>query len=156
MTRSPLVLALVVAAVGVAACSSSTKTPSTAGTPTTKPSVHTMTITAVEHDLSIKRSGNTITIVNNLMSNGTKIGEGQVDCILSGRRNVALCLGAAALPNGQILSQASLSVPPPVGTSVDAIVGGTGAYATARGTITLERTSLTGDTTVTFHIVVDV
>ena len=32
----------------------------------------------------------------------------------------------------------------------------TGAYATARGTINLERTTLTGDTNVTFHIVVDV
>ena len=155
MTRSVFVLAVVVGAAGVTACSSSTKTTSTAITPPTKPSVRTITVTAVEHDLSIKQSGNTITIVNNLMSNGTKIGEGQVDCILSGRRNVALCLGAAALPNGQIVSQASLPFPPPVGASIDAIVGGTGAYATARGTITLERTTLAGDTKVTFHIVVD-
>jgi hypothetical protein len=155
MARSLFVLALVVGAAGVAACSSSTKTTSTPTPPTTS-NVRTITLTVVEHDLSIKQSGNTITIVNNLISNGAKIGEGQVDCTLSGRGNVALCVGAATLPTGQILSQASLPVPPPVGTSIDAIVGGTGAYATARGTINLERTTLTGDTNVTFHIVVDV
>ena len=113
-----------------------------------------ITLKAVEHDLSIKQSGNTVTIVNNLLSSGKKIGEGQVVCSLSGRGAVAMCLGAAVFPQGQILSDASLTLPP-VGTNVDAIIGGTGAYATARGTIDLERASPTADTSVTFHIVVD-
>jgi hypothetical protein len=156
MTRSLRVLvALLVTAVGVAACSSSTKATSTPSSATSEPSVRTITLKAVEHDISIKQSGNTVTIVNDLMSNGRKIGQGQVECFLSGRGRVAMCLGAAVLPNGQILSQASLSVPPPVGKSIDAIVGGTGTYATARGTIDLQRATLTGDTDLTFHIVVD-
>jgi len=156
MTRSVhALIALLVGAVGVAACSSSTKSTSTPTSPATTPSVRTMTLKAVEHDISIKQSGNTVTIVNDLLSNGKKIGEGQVECFLSGRGRVAMCLGAAVLPNGQILSQASLSVPPPVGKSVDAIVGGTGAYAAARGTINLQRATLTGDTDLTFHIVMD-
>jgi len=116
--------------------------------------LRTITVKAVEHDLSIKQSGNTVTIVNNLLSNGKKIGEGQVVCFLSGRGATAICLGAAVLPKGQIVSQASLTLPP-VGTNVDAIVGGTGAYATARGTIDLVRATPTADTTVTFHVVVD-
>ena len=156
MTRSLRVLViLLVGAVGVAACSSSSKAVSKLSSAATDPSVRTITLTAIEHDISIKQSGNTVTIVNDLMSNGKKIGQGQVECFLSGRGTVAMCLGAAVLPNGQILTQASLSVPPPVGKSVDAIVGGTGAYATARGTIDLERATLTGDTDLTFHIVVD-
>ena len=126
-----LLSALLLGAGGLAACSSSTKATSTPGVHTTKPSVRTITVKAVEHDLSIKQAGNTVTIVNDLLSNGRKIGEGQVVCFLSGRGAVAMCLGAASLPHGEILSQASLTLPP-VGTNVDAIVGGTGAYATAR------------------------
>ena len=139
---------------GVAACSTSTKTTSTPISQKAKPTVRTLTFTAVEHDLSIKQSGSAVTIVNDLMSNGKKIGEGQVDCFLSGRGAAATCLGAAVLPHGQILSQASLTLPP-VGTNVDAIVGGTGAYATARGTIDLVRATPTSDTSLTFHISVD-
>jgi hypothetical protein len=155
MTRSVCVLvALVAGAAGVAACGSSGKAASTPISQATKPSVRTVTLRAVEHDLSIKESGNTVTIVNNLMSNGKKIGTGQVSCLLSGRGAAAMCLGAAVLPDGQILSQASLTLPP-VGRNVDAIVGGTGAYATARGTIDLVRATPTSDTQLTFHIVVD-
>lgn len=156
MTRSRLAfLAVLLIGTGaVAGCSSSNQTASTPR-PTTRAGTRTITLHAVEHDLSIKSSGSIITIVNDLLSDGHKIGEGQVECILSGRGATGLCLGAAVLPKGQILSQARLPVPPPVGTSVDAIVGGTGDYATARGTIDLARTSLTGDTNVTFHIVVD-
>jgi len=117
--------------------------------------VHTITTSVVEHDLAIKQSGNTVTVVNELLSNGKKIGTGQVDCVLAGRAGLGLCTGAATLPQGQIVSAASLPVPPPIGTSTDAIIGGTGRYATARGTITLSRRSLTGDTTVTFHVVLD-
>jgi len=58
---------------------------STAITPTTRPSGHAITLSAVEHDGSIDQSGDPLTIVNDLISNGTTIGEGQVDCILSGR-----------------------------------------------------------------------
>ena len=155
MTRSTCMLAaLLIAAAGLAACSSATKTTSAPATPTTKPGVRTITVKAVEHDLSIKQSGNTVTVVNNLLSDGKKIGEGQVVCSLSGRGAVAMCFGAAVLPEGQILSQGSLTLPP-VGRNVDAIVGGTGAYATARGTIDLVRASPTADTNVTFHVVVD-
>jgi len=154
MTRSICVLIALLGTAGLAACSSSTKATSTPTTPTARPSIRTVSLTAVEHDLSIKQAGNTITIVNDLMSDGKKIGEGQVECFLSGRNAAALCLGAASLPQGQILSQASLTLPP-VGRNVDAIVGGTGVYATARGTIDLVRATPTSDTHLTFHIVVD-
>ncbi len=149
-----VLVVLVIGGGGIAACGGSTKTTSAPTTVTTKPSVRTITLKAVEHDLSLKESGNTVTIFNNLLSNGKKIGEGQVECFLSGRGAVAMCLGAAVFPNGQILSQASLKLPP-VGTNVDAIIGGTGKYATARGTIDLVRATPTSDTNVTFHILVD-
>lgn len=157
MTRPVLVLvALFVGAAGVAACGSSSKSSSATDVKqSTRSSTRTITLTAVEHDVSIKEAGTTVTIVNDLMSNGKKIGEGQLECFLSGRGGTGLCLGAATLPDGEILNQGSLPVPPPVGTSVDAIVGGTGTYATARGTIALARTSLSGDTNLTFHIVID-
>ena len=155
MARSMCVLVLIlVGSSGVAACASSAKATSTPTSQAPKPSVRTVTLRAVEHDLSIKEAGNTVTIVNNLMSGGKKIGEGQVSCLLSGRGAAAMCLGAAVLPDGQILSQASLTLPP-VGTNVDAIVGGTGAYATARGTIDLVRATPTSDTQLTFHILLD-
>jgi len=155
MTRSTWILAaILVVAFGGAGCSSAKKATSATDSTTAKPNVRTITFKAVEHDLSLKPSGNTVTIVNNLLSNGKKIGEGQVVCFLSGRGAVAMCLGAAVFADGQILSQASLTLPP-VGTNHDAIVGGTGAYATARGTIDLERASPTADTNLTFHIVVD-
>ncbi|MBV8951031.1 MAG: hypothetical protein JOZ99_09155 [Actinobacteria bacterium] len=147
------VVVFVAGSVALGACGSSTRS---ASAPHPRSSgVRTITLHAVEHDLSIKASGNVVTIVNDLLSDGHKIGEGQVECLLSGRADTGLCLGAAVLPDGQILNQARLPVPPPIGTSVDAIVGGTGAYATARGTIDLTRTSLTGDTNVTFHVVLD-
>ena len=155
MARSICVLvAFVVGVGGMAACGSSTKTASAPTTVTTTPSFHTITLQAVEHDLSLKESGNTVTIFNNLLSNGKKVGEGQVECFLSGRGAVAMCLGAAVFPDGQILSDASLKLPP-VGNNVDAIVGGTGKYAGARGTIDLVRATPTADTNVTFHIRLD-
>jgi len=147
--------AVLVTASCLAGCSNSSKTAAGPTTIPTRSPVHTITTSVVEHDLAIKQSGNTVTVVNGLLSNGRKIGTGQVDCVLAGRAGLGLCTGAATLPQGQIVSAASLPVPPPIGTSTDAIIGGTGRYATARGTITLSRRSLTGDTTVTFHVVLD-
>jgi hypothetical protein len=153
MTRLPLVLAVVLASATVAGCGGSNSAASS--TTTARPRVRRLTFHVVEHDRSLKQTGNTVTIVNDLLSHGKRIGTGQVDCVLSGRGALALCTGAATLPEGQILSDASLRIPPPVGTSIDAIVGGTGAYATARGTIDLTRHSPGGDTDVTFHVILD-
>jgi hypothetical protein len=150
MTRSKL-LALVVAPFAVvllAAWSSSSGTTQRTSVPT-----KAVTVKVVEHQTSLMPAGNTLTLTNDLLQNGKTIGSNQVGCFLTGPGSMAECFAASVLPKGQILSQASITIPPPTGTTVTAIVGGTGAYSTARGTIDSVRTSDTSDTTVTFHIV---
>ena len=113
----------------------------------------TTTIKVVEHQTSLMPAGNTLTLTNDLLQGGKTIGTNQVACFLTGPGSSAECFAASVLPKGQILSQASITIPPPTGTTSTAIVGGTGAYSTARGTIDSVRTSDSGDTAVTFHIV---
>jgi hypothetical protein len=102
---------------------------------------------------SVKPVGNTITVTNDLTQNGQKIGTNQVGCFLTGPGPLAVCTAASILPRGQILSAASIPIPPPAGDTVTAIIGGTGAYRTAQGSIDSVRTNGGTDTTVTYHIV---
>lgn len=111
------------------------------------------TITVIETVTSVKPAGNTVTITNDLSRNGQKVGTNQVGCFLTGPGPLAVCSAASVLPRGQILSAASITVPPPPGDTVTAIVGGTGAYSTARGTIDSVRVGGSATTTVTFHVI---
>lgn len=114
---------------------------------------HSETITVVEHQTSVKPAGNTITVTNDLLQNGQKTGANQVGCFLTGPGTLAVCTASSVFSKGQILSAASIAIPPPTGDTVTAIVGGTGAYGTARGTIDSVRTQGSSDANVTYHIV---
>ncbi len=110
------------------------------------------TMTVIESVTSVKPAGNAIAITNDLSRDGQRIGTNQVGCLLTGPGPLAVCTAASVLPGGQILSAASIAIPPPLGDTVTAIIGGTGVYSTARGTIDSVRTSGSAATTLTFHI----
>ena len=115
-------------------------------------SARQLTIRAEERNTAAKPGAGILTITNDLFQNGSMVGRNQVGCFLTGPGPLAECFAASVLPKGQILSDASITIPPPVGDSVTAIVGGTGAYAGARGTIDSVRTSDTANVEVTFHV----
>jgi allene oxide cyclase len=123
-----------------------------AATRSTSASARQLTVRAEERNQAVKASGGTLTVTQDLFQNDVMVGMNQVGCFLSGPGPQAECLASSVLPKGQILSAASITVPPPVGDSVTAIVGGTGAYAGARGTIDSVRASDTSNVEVTFHV----
>jgi hypothetical protein len=123
-----------------------------AATRSTSASSRQVTIRAEERNQAVKAAAGTLTVTQDLFQNGRAVGMNQVVCFLTGPGTQADCLASSVLPRGQILSAASITVPPPVGDSVTAIVGGTGGYAGARGTIDSVRTSDTSNVEVTFHV----
>jgi hypothetical protein len=139
------VLALVLVAVGLFTA---------AATRSTSASTHQLTVRVEERNQAVKPSGGTLTVTQDLFQNNVMVGMNQVGCFLTGPGTQAECLATSVLPKGQILSAASITVPPPVGDSVTAIVGGTGAYAGARGTIDSVRASDTSNVEVTFHVTI--
>lgn len=101
---------------------------------------------------SLLVNGATLTVTDDYLRDGAKVGITQIACFLTGPGPLALCQAAATLPGGQITSQGSVSIPPAVGVPFTvAITGGTGKYSGARGTIESEQTSQTTGTAV-FHI----
>jgi hypothetical protein len=64
---------------------------------------------------------------------GARVGRADIDCTLTGvgRNMGGLCHGVVTLRDGQIVSEFAFG--PSGGTRVAAVVGGTGAYAGARG-----------------------
>jgi hypothetical protein len=123
-----------------------------AATRSTSTSARQLTIRAEERNSAVKAAAGTLTVTQDLFQNGHMVGGNQVGCFLTGPGAQAECLASSVLPKGQILSAASIAVPPPVGDTVTAIVGGTGAYAGARGTIDSVRTSASANVEVTFHV----
>jgi hypothetical protein len=113
-----------------------------------------VTIHVTAHQTSVKPGTSVTTITNDLISNGQTIGSQQIACVSTGPGSLAVCTAASVLPKGQLLSEASLTIPPGPGTTVTAITGGTGAYGLARGTIDSVRTSGSTDADTTYHVVV--
>ena len=101
---------------------------------------------------SLRVNGATLTVTDDYLRDGKKVGITQIGCFLTGPGPLALCQAAATLPGGQITSQGSVSIPPAVGVPFTvAITGGTGRYRGARGTIESDQTSQTTGTAV-FHL----
>lgn len=101
---------------------------------------------------SAKSAGNTLTYTDDLLQNGMKVGSDQGVCVLTGPGPLAVCTVVSLLPKGQLIGAISSPVPAPINQKVTAaIVGGTGAYATARGTADSVSNSST-EHTETVHI----
>jgi hypothetical protein len=93
--------------------------------------------------------GATIVLATKETAGGHQTGTSQVACIVI-QGTVAECSATTTTSQGQIAGMGPFDISKPYG--MVAIVGGTGAYASARGYIT--RRKLTATTTeVTYHIV---
>jgi hypothetical protein len=123
-----------------------------AATRSTSASAHQLTIRVEERNQVVKTAPGSLSVTQDLFQNGSMVGSNQVGCFLTGPGALAECLASSVLPKGQILSAASIAIPPPAGDTVTAIVGGTGAYAGARGTIDSVRTTANANGEVTFHV----
>jgi hypothetical protein len=77
--------------------------------------------------------GSTITFTADATANGRPIGTSQAACVIVAGTS-AQCHGTLFTRTGQIQAQGPIDIAKP--SSTVAIVGGTGAYATARGFIT--------------------
>jgi hypothetical protein len=92
--------------------------------------------------------GSTITFTANVTAKGRPVGTSQAACVIVAGTS-AQCHGTTFTRKGQIQAQGPIDIAKPLSTV--AIVGGTGAYKTARGFIT--RKQLTATTTEeTYHI----
>ena len=93
--------------------------------------------------------GSTITFTAKVTARGRPIGTSQAACVIVAGSS-AQCHGTTFTGEGQIQAQGPIDIAKP--SSTVAIVGGTGAYKTARGFIT--RKQLTATTTEeTYHLV---
>jgi hypothetical protein len=98
-------------------------------------------------------AGSSYTITSDSFRNGRKVGSNQIVCDLTGPGPRALCTSAHLLPEGEIIAVGSVTTPPrPGDTYTVAIVGGTGAYANARGTLDVTNVNPTSDT-FAFHVI---
>jgi hypothetical protein len=92
--------------------------------------------------------GRTITFTANVTAKGRPVGTSQAACVIVAGTS-AQCQGTTVTRKGQIQAQGPIDLANP--SSTVAIVGGTGAYKTARGFIT--RKKLTATTTEeTYHL----
>jgi hypothetical protein len=109
------------------------------------------TIRVVQKQTSIHFAGKLITITDDLFSHGRKIGRDQIACVGTGPGTFYECYASSLLPKGQIDGQGAID---PITTHrfTVAIVGGTGAYRTARGTTDNVDVSST-ETDNIFHII---
>jgi hypothetical protein len=92
--------------------------------------------------------GSAITFTANVTATGRAVGTSQAACVIVAS-TLAQCHGTTFTAKGQIQAQGPIDIAKPLSTV--AIVGGTGAYKTARGFIT--RKKLTATTTEeTYHV----
>ena len=109
------------------------------------------TIRVVQKRTSLVVTGNVVAITDDLFSKGKKVGRDQIACVSTGPGSFFECYASSLLPKGQIEGQAAAD-PIHAHKFTVAIVGGTGAYRTARGTIENVDVSST-ETDNIFHIV---
>jgi hypothetical protein len=108
------------------------------------------TIRVVQKRTSLKSSGSVLTVTNDLDQHGKKVGRDQIACVATGPGTFFECYASSLLPKGQIDGQGAID---PIHSThfTVAIVGGTGAYRNARGTIDNVDVSKT-ETDNIFHI----
>jgi hypothetical protein len=127
-------------------------TSTSSATTRTSPGKTTIRVDATQ--TSLNPTANGFTLTSDYSQNGKQFGSNQVSCILTGPGPLALCTQAHLLPKGEIIAAGSVTVPAQANqTFTVAVVGGTGPYTTARGTIDITPTSpsLT-ESTITFHL----
>ena len=93
--------------------------------------------------------GSTITFAADATASGRAVGTSQAACVIVVGTS-AQCQGTTFTRSGQIQAQGRIDIAKP--SSTVAIVGGTGAYKTARGFITRKTLSAT-KTEETYHVV---
>jgi allene oxide cyclase-like protein len=104
----------------------------------TRASASAATVVVTARSTSFNTAGSGLdavtTFTDDLFAHGRKVGRDQVMCVATGPGSFLECLGTDLLPKGQV---ESIGVFDPVRQSrlTVGIVGGTGAYRDARGTI---------------------
>jgi hypothetical protein len=132
--------------VGTAAGTAGGKTPS--GVTTLKLKSKVDRVSAVDNPPAGRSAGDVVVFTEKLFdARGKQVGTDAATCTaLFDQR--ALCNGVYILAKGQVMVQ--LVQPGPTGTYSQAIVGGSGAYSGARGTVTVAQSA--GGDRFTFRI----
>jgi hypothetical protein len=145
MRRSPLALALAVAALALAAG------PATAKTITIKATSKIENVRYVDTGVTGDSPGDILVFTEKLFdARGRQIGSDAASCVRL-FDPTSLCTGTYKLKGGRLMVQ--LLQPGPTGVYDQAITGGTGRFAGARGVVTVDQQP-TGDR-FTFKIRVD-
>jgi hypothetical protein len=119
----------------------------------TRPSKDRTTIRVEERLTAYNPGSSSNMITSDSFRHGQKVGSNQIVCDLTGPGPLVLCNSAHLLPRGEIVAAGSVTTPAQPGhTNTVAIVGGTGAYANARGTLDVTNVNPTTDT-LTFHLI---
>ena len=92
--------------------------------------------------------GSTVTFTANVTAKGRPVGTSQAACVIVAGTS-AQCQGTTITARGQIQAQGPIDIANP--SSTVAIVGGTGAYKSARGFIT-RRQQTAATTEETYHV----
>jgi hypothetical protein len=118
------------------------------GEASSAPDSHKLTVTV--QTLASKQVGRNLLIeTDKAMKDGRVIGYSANSCAFDFVASVAHCDVTLARPHGQL--RAKVTVQAETNTSKGRIVGGTGAYAGARGTISGEPGRRPGTQTITLH-----
>ena len=119
----------------------------------TRASASAATVVVMARSTSFNTAGTGLgavtTFTDDLFAHGRKVGRDQVMCVATGPGKFLECLGTDLLPKGEV---ESIGVFDPAHQSrlTVGIVGGTGAYRDARGTIDIAVLSQT-KSTYTYH-----
>lgn len=94
---------------------------------------HHHRLTVISHELSSTPTGKKLVESDQLTRSGTTIGYTANTCTFDFTTHTALCLVSVALNNGQLRARATVNAD--TGVVKGHIVGGSGAYRGARGTV---------------------
>ncbi len=123
-----------------------------AGPGTAGPSGHATTMKFVARQLASKQLGrNRLVESDKILASGKVIGFSANACAFDFSTSTAKCAVAVALQRGQL--RARVTVNATDGTSEGVIVGGTGAYQGARGTLSGTPGHRQGDQDITLHVI---
>ena len=137
MRRNVISAAAAAAAVLLLGVTSGSAAVSSAESATTFTVIQTTTSMHLPDGIS---PGSTIAFTANVTAHGRPVGTSQAACVIVAGTS-AQCQGTTFTRRGQIQAQGPIDISKP--SSMVAIVGGTGAYKSARGFITRKRLSAT-------------
>lgn len=123
----------------------------TSGPGTAGPSGHETTMKVVARQLASKQLGrNRLVETDKILASGKVVGFSANTCAFDFSTSTAKCAIAVALQRGQL--RARVTVNAKDGTSTGVVVGGTGAYRGARGTVSGTPGDRRGDHNITLHV----